>query len=205
VIFVIIPTVFSLLFFHLRDNVTGTVVDRVEDKMRAASAEALNAAVFDSLLVLSFEYSDLFSVVYDRDGNIAMVSAISHNINRLARDVMDRFEQNILRERYIIGLPIGAFSGITLLSNLGREIEIEINPQRSVHCFYESIFESAGINQTLHRIYLSITGLIALSLPLRNIEIDLSSKILIAENLLIGRVPNVYLGSSITRVPNLVP
>ena len=54
------------------------------------------------------------------------------------------------------------------------------------------MFESAGINQTLHRIMLKVTTTVYLVSSWHSTSVEIASSYLIAETVLVGSVPNVY-------------
>ena len=56
----------------------------------------------------------------------------------------------------------------------------------------KSEFISAGINQTLHRIYLEIKCKVVILTPFETIEQEIFNQVLLAEGLIIGEVPSSY-------------
>lgn len=55
-----------------------------------------------------------------------------------------------------------------------------------------SEFTSAGINQTLHRIYLEIKCNVVILTPFETIEQKISNQVLLAEGVIVGEIPNSY-------------
>ena len=55
---------------------------------------------------------------------------------------------------------------------------------------YESIFESAGINQTRHKIYLNVSMKMRVVIPLNSKEVEISCQIPISETIVVGKIPN---------------
>ena len=66
-------------------------------------------------------------------------------------------------------------------------------PVGAVTAAFTSEFESAGINQTRHKIYLSMQTRVQLVLPAGGEQMDFSSQVLIAESIIVGRVPESFL------------
>ena len=56
----------------------------------------------------------------------------------------------------------------------------------------KSEFSSAGINQTLHRIYLEVTCNVTILTPFNTIEESILNQVLLAEAVVIGTTPNTY-------------
>ena len=55
-----------------------------------------------------------------------------------------------------------------------------------------SEFTAQGINQTLHRVYLQVACEVSILTPYSNITEKISNQVLIAENVIVGRIPNTY-------------
>ena len=55
-----------------------------------------------------------------------------------------------------------------------------------------SQFSQAGINQTLHRIYLNVNCKVTVLTPFDTIEQQITNQVLIAEAVIVGNVPETY-------------
>ena len=55
-----------------------------------------------------------------------------------------------------------------------------------------SQFSQAGINQTLHRIYLNVSCKVTILTPFDSIEQEITNQVLIAEAVILGDVPATY-------------
>lgn len=55
-----------------------------------------------------------------------------------------------------------------------------------------SEFEAAGINQTIHRLYLDVTCNVNILTPYDVIEDSISNEIVLIENIIVGVVPSTY-------------
>lgn len=56
----------------------------------------------------------------------------------------------------------------------------------------KSEFTSQGINQTLHRIYLNVKCRVNILTPFQDLEKEITNQVLLAENVIVGRIPNTY-------------
>ena len=90
-------------------------------------------------------------------------------------------------------IPLGSFSGIPIFSGLGPIVEVAAMPYASVGCQFLSKFEMAGINQTLHKIYLSVNTVVSMVFPFSSVEVNEISDVLVSESLIIGEIPDTYL------------
>lgn len=86
----------------------------------------------------------------------------------------------------------GSFTGFKLLSGSGPGIKIRISTIGNVKTDLKSEFISQGINQTLHRIYLQVNCQVSILTPFNNITQDITNQVLIAENVIVGNIPESY-------------
>lgn len=89
-------------------------------------------------------------------------------------------------------LLFGSFTGFKLLAGRGPGIKIRISSIGNVKTDLRSEFIAQGINQTLHRIYLQVDCEVSILTPFDNITQSISNQVLIAENVIVGRIPNTY-------------
>ena len=195
-----------LLFIHFQRNVTRVLISISEATMRASTTVAVNDAVYYTLSD-EIRYEDLVTITRDKEGEIVAVAANPLKINKIARDTASISQSN-LKNLSLNGIPIplGALTGIEAFAGLGPSIHFRIIPVSSVSCDYSSTFDSVGINQTKHCIYLNVIADISIVMPSRTENFAVTTEILIGESVLVGRVPDAYLQSDIFgNKPNLSP
>lgn len=196
-VFFIIVLVFGLLFFHFQRNVTRVLVSVSEATMRASTTIAVNDAVYYTLSD-EMRYEDLVNVEKDAAGNIVAVSANALKINKIARDTASISQSN-LKNLSLNGIPVplGALTGIEAFAGLGPSIKFRIIPVSSVSCDFSSVFESVGINQTKHSIYLNVIADISIVMPSRTENFAVVTEILVGEFVIVGNIPDTYLQTDI--------
>ena len=79
-----------------------------------------------------------------------------------------------------------------ILSGRGPNIPIKISTIGNVETELVSQFSHAGINQTLHRIYLDVNCKVTILTPFDTIEENITNQVLIAEAVIVGEVPSTY-------------
>lgn len=89
-------------------------------------------------------------------------------------------------------LHFGSFTGLKLMSGKGPGIKIRISTVGNVKTDLKSEFVSKGINQTLHRIYLQVDCEVSILTPFDDITQSIYNQVLLAENVIIGNIPNTY-------------
>lgn len=194
--FMIIILIFGMCFYY-NNFVCRQIFNICGDYAMACSAEAVNSAALISLED-EIKYSDLINIEKNNNDEITLMSTNSLKINKINREVADS-TCSLIKSKLSNGIPIPAlaFSGISFLSGYGRQINLKTVNNVSVLCDFSSTFTSVGINQTLHSIYINVVSTIDLEVPFNETEKVCSSKILISESVLVGKVPKIYLNGGL--------
>ncbi len=196
----------AALFIYFQRNVTRVLISIGEATMRASTTVAVNDAVYYTLSD-EMRYEDLVNINRDQDGDIVAVAANPLKINKIARDTASISQSN-LKNLSLNGIPVplGALTGIEAFAGLGPSIHFRIIPVSSVSCGFSSTFESVGINQTKHSIYLNVIADISIVMPSRTENFAVTTDILVGESVIVGTVPDAYLQSDIFgNKPDLSP
>lgn len=82
--------------------------------------------------------------------------------------------------------------GSKFFSGLGPDIQIKMMTDGTVETELKSEFKDAGINQTLHRIYLEVRCKVSILTPYDTIEETIKNQVLLAEGVIIGNIPDTY-------------
>ena len=191
ILFLIVFFASVCFFIAFRRNVKPVIFTYCDALIASVGMESINAGAAD--VVALYEYSDFVDAIKSSEGKILYMDLNTAMVNGFVRSLALRCENalNAIGKQSIY-VPIGAFTGSALMANKGPEIEVDVTFFSSVNCDFVSSFESVGINQTRHSIYARIDVLFNTVLPIAEHEISLSNRILIAENLIVGDVPNVY-------------
>ena len=203
-IFVVITLVATVAFVFFQRNATRVLISISEATMRASTTVAVNDAVYYTLSD-EMRYEDLVTITRDEQGAIVAVAANPLKINKIARDTASISQSN-LKNLSLNGIPVplGALTGIEALAGLGPSIHFRIIPVSSVSCDFSSTFESVGINQTKHSIYLNVVADISIVMPSRTENFAVVTEILVGESIIVGNIPDAYLQSDIFgEKPNL--
>ena len=192
-----VAALFVLLFIHFQRNVTRVLFSISEATMRASTTVAVNDAVYYTLSD-EIRYEDLVKVTSNEKGDIIAVAANPLKINKIARDTASISQSN-LKNLSLNGIPVplGALTGIEALAGVGPDIHFRIIPVSSVTCGFSSNFESVGINQTKHSIYLNVIADISIVMPSRTENFAVRTDVLVGEWVIVGNIPEVYLQSDI--------
>ena len=192
VLMIIILSIAIALWVYWR-SMTPTILDIATVTVQSEATRAINEAVL-SVFSGDVSYTDMVVVEKNKDNEIVLLAANSALVNNLARNtsLLTQAKINNLFED-AINIPIGSLSGIPLLNGVGPNVSITVSPIGSIVSTFESEFVTAGINQTLHRIFLNVEGTVDLIIPTMHREIQINTPILICETVIVGQVPQTFL------------
>lgn len=206
VVFLVLFCIFNGIFYFYKNNINSIINETIDVKCKALAVKAMNNAISE-IVMDNIIYEDLINIVNDESGNIALITANAIEINNLSKDLSQQTEIYINNlGNSGVKIPIGNFTGIPLFVGLGPNINLKVKPVGAVVCRFSSKFESAGINQTNHKIYLTISSSVSTVLPLVTSKVQAEQEVLISESIIIGKVPEVYLYSDqLDTLLNFVP
>ncbi len=206
-IFVLIVVfIITAILLYFNKVVNPIILSITESKVASLSTKAVNSAVSE-VLVENNLYEDLVTICTNDAGDVVMIQANSVLINKLSRDLA-RASQTKLDTigAQGVSIPMGSFTGMPIFIGRGPEVRLKIMPIGAIQCSFLSEFVQAGINQTNHKIYVNLTATINVVLPVANKQIVSNTQLLICENIIVGKIPEVYLSSSgIKNLMDLIP
>lgn len=182
--FLAVATIF--IESRLRPALAELAVLELENRVSLQIDEACAA----SGIALPENGGELVTLRQNDTGRVIALTVDTNTLNRLRSAVISQITEQINgtgRER--ISIPIGAVLPLPLLTGLGPEVSVELLDFGSVGAELETYFEESGINQTIHRIDLTVSGEAVLMLPGGMVHRNLSTTVTVAETVLLGDVP----------------
>lgn len=180
---------------YARSNIVPLVTDKAYYSIRGEAVRALNNAYQETVEEMtSLSYSDFVTITYNSVGDINLISVDMLKVNNM----MSFISTVVLDEMQAIAVdgvdvPLGAFSGILLLGDSGRDVKIDVETVGIAECSFRSDFETVGINQVRHALYIDIVATANVVLPLYAKDVFCESSLLLCENVIVGDVPEFYL------------
>jgi sporulation protein YunB len=138
-------------------------------------------------------YGDFVSLSLGSDGEIAALESNMAAINRFKSEVTQEIIRD-LEEAGVssINIPLGSLIGNELTAGRGPAVEMKVYPAGFVRTELYSQFISAGINQTLHQVMLSVSVEMRAIIPGYNIKSETSTSFMVAQTVIVGTVPDTY-------------
>ncbi|NLY78112.1 MAG: sporulation protein YunB [Tissierellia bacterium] len=187
---------------YIDKNIRPSIVAISEVKAKQVTTQAINNTIKNKIKN-DIDYSDLIFVQYDNEGKVTLMQANTMLMNSVASEVALQVQEELKQiSESIIRVPLSNAFDTDLISL--PSIKVRIVPQGSVVVDYATEFESTGINQTRHRIYIIVTTDIKLIVPLVSEEIRVTTNIPIAETIIIGDVPEQFVNVPDDEILNLV-
>ena len=153
----------------------------------------INDAVYAELENEELSYNELVSLTYNDNNSISSIESNMININRLkakiTKSVNDELEN---LDAHDLSISLGTITGFSAFYNQGPLIPVTLRPEGYVETSLISAFESAGINQTLHRILVEINVDISAIIPGYTSSATVETQFVIAETVIVGNVPEGY-------------
>ena len=119
---------------------------------------------------------------------------IRDSLNTLVAGLIEDIDSalNNLGEQELT-VPLMSVTGSKLLSSIGPDIPIHISGIATPSVKLSDSFVSAGINQTKHSIYLEVEAELQVAVPFQQETCTVATKVLLAEGIFIGDVPETFL------------
>lgn len=174
------------VYYYLR--IAPVISTVVTERTRMQVSQAIDDMTESHLYDVT--YDDFVISRYDNEGNVTFIQINSVKVNLFARRVTSliRSEMKTFEEQGV-QIPLGTVTGIPLLSDLGPELTYNVLDLGVVDADFISEFTDAGVNQTLHRLYMKIIVNMRIVLPGYSLAFDNSSTVMICENVIVGDVP----------------
>lgn len=194
-----------ILFLTLLIVITAMMIEkRVSPALHAwaetravnLAGQAIHAAV-EKAMTADMNPDELAATIVDDGGRLQAIKYNTSEINRISAAAALMVLEHLTdlgTERFTI--PLGQFFGLDFLSGFGPGIPLRVVPAGAVAVTPVSSFISAGINQTIHRLYLDIQVEMRIVVPLAAATHPVTARIPIVEDIIVGAVPSWYFAPS---------
>ena len=176
----------------IRGKVGPNMQDIGEVKAKAVVNRIINRTINENFEEFD-DMDDLLTVRTDKQGDICMVQSDTRRINALMSGLMLKLQDSYSEiEPAVIKVSAGALMGSGVLSQRGPYFKLKIVPISVSETQFKTELEEQGINQTKYKIYAVIKSSISLLAPFTDREITVTNTVLVAETVILGRVPDSY-------------
>lgn len=188
---VMAATFIGLLEFRLRPVVEQLAARQVNNHVTAR----LNG-VLSPLVTVN---GALVEMQRGADGEILGLSMDTQQLNQIRGQVVQAALDTLAQvDVHTLGVPLGSLFDFDLLWAKGPVVEVHSLVAGTVTTVVRTEFQSAGINQTLHRVLLDVEVPLAVLLPGSRGYTVAQLTLCMAETVVVGKVPQTYLNLSDT-------
>lgn len=187
---VVAASVIALLENKLRPVVAEIAAAQAQNNMTAVVENAVTA----DLAARQVSYVDFVTIQRDEGGAITALTTDMARMNLLRSEltaaVLEALEGVDVSD---VQVPLGSLFDLEPLWAKGPALKAKAMTVGTVRAEFDSQFTSAGVNQTLHRIWLEVDVPMTLLLPGGEVEASLHTRLCVAETVIVGKVPDTYL------------
>lgn len=187
---VVAVSIIALLETKLRPVVSELAAAQAQNTMTAVVEEAITV----DLAARQVGYGDFITIQRDESGAITALTTNMAQMNLLRSELTDAVLKALEEvDISVIQVPLGSLFDLEPLWAKGPSLKTQALMIGTVRSEFDSQFTSAGVNQTLHRIWLETTVPMTLLLPGGRAETELHTRLCVAETVIVGQVPDTYL------------
>ena len=192
-VFIIFICIVLTAVFALNHALRMKLRDIAVYKCKNSATDMINKSIQNTLDDLDFTYSDLVEINKNSENEITSVSCVSSKINSLKTNISNEINKGFEnQDKNGFSIAVGTISGINLFSGVGPDITVHFEKEGSVKTNIKSSFSSAGINQTLHRIYIEVSSDIVAVAAAGTYKSSVETEFLLAETVIVGEIPERY-------------
>lgn len=156
------------------------------------SVNAVNNTVTEELTKTGIKYDDMVNIERDNSGKVLAITTNIVKMNELKSAILTAVQQKLSDRHNEVGIPLGTLLGSDFLHGRGPNVPMQLTLSGNVNGDFQSKFESAGINQTRHQIYLQIHMSVYSFIPGYNTTTEVTTGVAIAETIIVGEVPQTF-------------
>lgn len=151
----------------------------------------INSAADSVISEMNIKTSDFTEEITNTDTSHINLNSLL--INSVTNKITARLSENMNELSYHeIDVPIGAFSGLPILSRLGFNIPIHISSMGDAKADYECSLTSAGVNQVSYQVWLNIECNVTVVNPIFGKNLCVKRKLMLVNTIFNGKVPEGY-------------
>jgi len=177
------------VWFYLRDLTCSMAISDARD----AVIGAVNGTVQRILTERSYGSDYFVALEKGEDGAITAVTTNTAHVNEVSTEILRGIIESADSATLKLQIPLGDLLGSNLLLGRGPRVPVEITMLTSSCLSFENQLVSTGINQSRHTIILKATVDVDILIPWATVPDTVQTDILLAETVIVGRVPGTYL------------
>lgn len=161
--------------------------------LKNSLSNVLDRTVNEIVDELGVRYGDMVNIEKNPDGSIAAITLNSSYINGYKADLSDGCSDRLAKfDKTTVPIPMSSIIGLSFFDNPIFNIDVTATIYGFAVTDVISEFESAGINQTRHTIYLEVKASAHAYMGLVHLNESVDETIILVETIIVGEVPQSY-------------
>lgn len=219
IMIVIFSVICSFIFIrYFSKNIGPMFLIYAEDEITRITTIVINDSVNDEVID-TIDEETLFEIVRNNEGEIQLVSYNAITVNKLlnnialvvqnsfgalengnidflgiSNDLFDNYDVDLLRRGIICEIPFGAFTNISLISNVGPKLPVRFNLLGDVTANILTDVKEYGINNALLKVSIEVIVNFRVNLPFVSDKISVRNELPISIKVIQGTIPEFYAG-----------
>ncbi len=183
----------GVLFIMAEIRISNVRKELISYAARNAASAATTAGVENSLDTDKVRYADLIKFGRDQSGNIVSVTTDAYYLNKIGNNIGDEIDKHINQMKsYIIKIPFSVLFSEQLINGRGPKMPLVFVMTGITTTDFENEFTAAGVNQTHHRIMMSITVNTYVIHSGNVTVVPYKTNVCIAESIVVGITPQTF-------------
>ena len=183
----------GVLFIMAEIRISNVRKELISYAARNAASAATTAGVENSLDTDKVRYADLIKFGRDQSGNIVSLTTDAYYLNKIGNNIGDEIDKHINQMKsYIIKIPFSVLFSEQLINGRGPKMPLVFVMTGITTTDFENEFTAAGVNQTHHRIMMSITVNTYVIHSGNVTVVPYKTNVCIAESIVVGITPQTF-------------
>lgn len=184
----------TVVLFLFRSKYMSVIKILAQTQVKNATSDLINDAIDRQISNGTIQYDRMVYFEKDLEGQITALKTNMSEVNRLKTNLLNLINDEILAmDSDHLGIPLGSLLFPEVFGGRGPEIPVQILTIRNSEADFFSEFSQAGINQTLQKLNMQVSVDVAVLVLGKVDNFTISSHVVIAETVIVGQVPDMFL------------
>lgn len=182
-----------LLVVVARRRLSPMIREIATTRVSNEASFAINRAIIRQIDDNSISYDRIVLLEKNVAGEVSAIKTNMAEINLMKTSVLSMVDEEVLELSVAeIGIPVGNLFLPEFFSGQGPILPVRVIAVSTSDASFVSRFSEAGINQTLHQIFLNVEVMMTVLTPMGTQNVPTQSQVLVAETVIVGAVPQTY-------------
>ena len=156
-------------------------------------SDAINYTVADYFSDNDYSYEDFVKLSYGENNTVTSLQTNSSLMNRVKAELSILLQNELDNQKLkSLSIPFGNISDNIIFHGMGPDINIKIKSTELTDLVFNDDFESVGINQVRHKIFIEAYVTISISCANATKSEVIHDIIPVAETVIVGDVPKYF-------------